>query len=659
MSGRTDRLLRWGAGLFLVAFGFLPIVAWVPGGHDGSLYLEPLIALGPDIVLVLGVGLILAIASRPVPGLWRPALLEGAHAACHRHPGRTALALGLVSLGLYGVIAIVVFSGKPLSIDELLQVWHGRILASGRLWIPVPELPEFSRTLHMVDLDGRRFSQFPIGGPAMLALGTLVGAEWLVGPVFGALSVMLAWQLVRRLEPTGGVALGAALTFACAPFTAFLAASHMNHVTVLTWLLVAMVGLERSTRDATAPPWASLVTGLGLGMAATIRPLDAVVFALPAGAWLLARAWRLRQVSGLLLAGLGVAVPVGLLLLANRATTGDPLTFGYQALWGPAHGLGFHTSPLGVSHPPLAGLEMVSRYFLRLQLFLFEAPFPSLLPAAMALLLTPRLHAFDRYLLVTAGLLVGCYAAYWHDGQHLGPRFMYPLLPVLTLWSARFLGALRARHAGIGYRTVVFAAVTACLPLAILNAGLLRAREYRAGQQTSRMDLDGLAVAQGVTGAVVLVRESWGAELIARLWARGISASDTEVLYRWVDTCLLTEAVSALEREGVAGAEALARLQPLLSDAGRVVRSGSTEDPTLMALPGARYTPTCLRYIAEDRRGFSSFTPFILSGESGNLILRDLRGHRDRIGRLTAGRRTYLLRPTSAETAAPLRLLPY
>lgn len=656
MSGRADRVLRWGAGLFLLAFGFLPIVTWVPGGPDGTAH-AAVLALGPDVVLVLGVGLILAIASRPIPGLWRPDLLAPGVAACHRHPGRTALLLAAAALALYATIALTVFSAKPLSIDELLQVWHGRILASGRLWIPVPELPEFSRTMHMVDLEGRRFSQFPVGGPAMLALGTLAGAEWLVAPMFGAVSAALAWQLFRRLEPSGGVAPGAALLFAAAPFTAFMAGSHMNHVTALTWLLVAMVGLERATRGGAPSPGAGLVTGLGMGIAATIRPLDAAVFALPAGMWLLWRAWQSGRAGVLLLAGVGVAIPVGLLLLANRATTGDPLVFGYQALWGSAHDLGFHASPLGVTHTPLTGLERVSRYLLDLQVVLFEAPFPSLLPAALALLLASRLTAFDRYLLITAGLLLGGYWAYWHDGQHLGPRFLYPLLPVLALWTARSLGALRARHAGIAYRTAVFAAGTAVLPLAILNATLLRAREYRAGQQTARMDVDRLAAAQGITGALVLVRESWGAELLARLWARGIPAPKAEVLYRWVDTCLLTEAVAALERDGVRGPAALARLEPLLGNAHRVVRAGLTPDPTLMALPGTRYGADCLARIREDRLGFTAYTPFILAGTGGNLFLRDLR---DRNGTLPAetGRPRFLLRPGSAETGAALEFRP-
>ena len=42
--------------------------------------------------------------------------------------------------------------------------------------------------MHLIDWGGKVYGQFPAGGPGDAALGTLVGAEWLVGPVAGALS---------------------------------------------------------------------------------------------------------------------------------------------------------------------------------------------------------------------------------------------------------------------------------------------------------------------------------------------------------------------------------------------------------------------------------------------------------------------------------------
>ena len=62
------------------------------------------------------------------------------------------------------------------------------------------------------------YGQFPAGGPAMLAIGTLLHIEWLVGPIAGALGVYAFARLLRIIEPRDGIALAALLLFAFAPF---------------------------------------------------------------------------------------------------------------------------------------------------------------------------------------------------------------------------------------------------------------------------------------------------------------------------------------------------------------------------------------------------------------------------------------------------------
>jgi len=643
------RLLRWTAAAALLVFGFLPIVNWIPGGHEAPWFGQRLREGLQDGALVAGTGVLLAILSRRIGWLWRPGWWTPITEAAAARPGRTAVALGLLAFAAYATVAQLVLSGRPLLIDEIIQVWQARVLAGGRLWVPSPEFPEFTSAMHLVDFEGRRFGQFPMGGPAMLALGALLRAEWLVGPAFGAMSVVLLWSLFRRLEARPGIALVATALFAMAPFTVFMAGSHMNHVTTLTWLLVAMVGLARATGTDAPRLRDGFLAGLGLGIAATIRPVDAMAFALPAALWLLHQAWRTRRMGALLASGLGVALPVGLLLAANAATTGHPLVFGYSLMWGSAHDLGFHATPWGEVHTPLRGLELVSLYFLRLQEYFLEAPLPALLPAIVALVLVPGLRAFDRYLLASGGLLVGLYFAYWHDGFFLGPRFMYPLLPVLALWTARSVPALRDRLGGaVAYRAVCLG-LLAAVPLALVSAGLVRARQYRNGLLTMRFDADAAARASGIRDAVILVRESWGAQVMVRMWAVGVPRGESEQLYRRIDTCLLDQALGRLEAEGLHGAPALARLMPLLADSARVESSTLSPDFTERVLPGLVYPPECRARLAEDAGGFTLFAPFLLAGTDGNRYLRDLRERNHLLGPTLRGRPLYLLRPPGSQ----------
>ena len=74
---------------------------------------------------------------------------------------------------------------------------QARIYTSGHLWLPVAAHREFFSILHVVDTGDKVYSQFPPGGPAMLALGELAHAPWLVGPACGAISVALFARLVR------------------------------------------------------------------------------------------------------------------------------------------------------------------------------------------------------------------------------------------------------------------------------------------------------------------------------------------------------------------------------------------------------------------------------------------------------------------------------
>jgi hypothetical protein len=635
---------------------FLPIANWIPGGHDAPWYASVALAWASGTAIVLGLGVALAILSRQLEALWRPKLFQRAVEVWITHPRRTTAVIAVTAFACYWWVARYVLGARPLLIDEIVQTFQAQIFASGALARPAFRYPEFFSSMHLVDTHGRVYSQFPAGGPAMLLLGVLVGMPWLVGPVCGAAAVVAFATYMRRTERRPGVSLGATLLFALAPFAVFMSGSHMNHVPTLMWLTIAVASLSVVVQSDAPQPWIAALSGFGFGMAATIRPVDALAFALPAGSWYLVRAarWPRRWVD-VVAAGLGVALPLLALFWVNTRTTGAPFRFGYEVLWGKSHALGFHKAPWGVSHTPARGLELVNLYFLRLQTYFLETPAPSLVPALCALTLAPRLDRFDRYLLAGSGLLVGIYFAYWHDGFYLGPRFMYPLLPVLAIWSARFLPTIRARwSAGLPYRTVVYGALTS---VAIAGAVLvpLRARQYRNGLLTMRWDADSAAAASGVRDALVLVRESWGAQLVARLWALGVPRPETELLYRHVDACRLEHAIGALEQRGVRDAAALAALRPLLRDSARTIGSPFSPDTTERLQPGTRYSPRCLARIAEDRAGFTLFPPLLLAHGGGNVYARDLHERDSLLVRAFPGRPIYLLRPATARVGEPPR----
>ncbi len=667
--------IRWsvagiGAAVVLAAFGFLPIADWVPGPLRDPRYADRLGEWASGTAIACGAGVVLAILSRRFAWLWPVRPARRAEGWIVRHTTAVLVATAIVAGLAYATIARAVFDGRPILIDEIVQLRQAQIFAAGHLWLPVPPHPEFFSALNMVDIGHRLYAQFPPGGPALLALGVRAGAPWIVNPLFGIASVALVGATLRAAEPDRRIATAATALFAFAPFTLFMSGSYMNHVPALTGILVGAAALLHGMASDRPRPALALVGGLGFGLAATVRPVDALAFAAPAAVWYVARAVRSppRWVDAAA-ALLGVAAPVAGMLWVNAQTTGGSLLFGYEVLWGKAHGLGFHAAPWGQPHTPARGLELISRYVLELQTYLFETPLPSLAPVIGALALSRPLRPADRYLLVSAGLLLGLYFAYWHDGFYLGPRFLFALTPVLALWATRFpvllyrglaRGGLARRgpRARLAFRATAFTLLVSAL-IALGYAIPLRGAQYRANARIERWAGPRVAARAGVHGALVFVREAWQDQVVARLWSLGVSRPQAELLYRAADICRLDSAVTRIESlrdAGTAMEDPFSALAPLLDDSANVVQQLVAPGTVLVVQRGYRYSPRCRVRLEETMAGTVPLAPLQLlpGGGSGddNLYARDL-GARDTI--LLAEHPAvpvYLVRPTSAAAGA-------
>lgn len=646
--------------LFLLAMSLLPFANMLPAGETDPAYLSRMLDWLNGLALCAGVGALAVYITRAQRRTAAAVTETTRTPAVGSEPARDRVFLAVTAVlvfALYATIARFVFSGRPLLIDEIVQVLQARWYAAGHLWMPVPALREFFSIMHLVDLGDKVFSQYPAGGPAMLALGSLVGAEWLVGPAVGAVSVVLFAQLLPYLEPGSSRRWRRWTTvlFALAPFGAFMFGSHMNHATSLMWLLLAVVMLAHATRSDDASPWWALAMGLALGCAATIRPMDGVAFALPAAAWLLFRARRGgRALISLVASGVGVAIPLALLFWVNAETTGSALVFGYDQLWGSQHAIGFHEAAWGPPHTPMRGVELISLYFTQLSTHLLETPFPAVLLIVGSLWLARGLRSLDKYLFWSAGLVTLGYWAYWHEGDFLGPRFLFALFPLCVVWLARFPVYVRAR---LGAASAAWMGVRAGLVaaglLAVVQLVAVRIPSYRNGLTTMRTDIERESARAGVRNALVLVKESWGARLVVRAWALGVPRTATERLYRLVDACRLELAITALEEQGITGEEAERRLRPLLADSSQVIRSTRSPDDTQGMQPGIVYPPLCEEELERDWKGYTHLAPFRLA-QDGNIYARWLPGREAEIMARFPDRDVYLLSRDGPEVRAPL-----
>jgi hypothetical protein len=398
-------------------------------------------------------------------------------------PTLFVLSLSGAVLAVTNLISWLVFRHIPHVQDSVGQVFQGRIFASGRITLPARIDEFFSGYLQIINDGSKMYSQYPFGHSLLLALGTLVHAEWLINPLLGSAEIVVIYFLGRELydERTGRIA---ALLGAASPFLLFMSSEYMNHASGLLFLSLFLLFYFRTIRplrgrQKRSNPADPVLGGLSLAMALNIRPLSALAVSLPFaahGVYLLFKSRRPMLPAFLLLLA-PVLLGIGPYGLYNHLTTGSPLLSGYEAYgrleYGHAGwGLGFGArgfEKLGVFTPLRALVQTASNLnSLNLHLF-FQSPVPALL-LVLLLFLTCTRNPADWLLLASFAALPLSYFFYWYQDLCLGPRFLYEGLASILLLSARGLvefPAFAGRAAGPGAERGVRNAVAIALGLSL------------------------------------------------------------------------------------------------------------------------------------------------------------------------------------------------
>jgi hypothetical protein len=552
--------------------------------------------------------------------------------------------LAILATALYAIAGHLIFGGRPLHVDEITQAIQARIFASGRLWLPTPDPPEFFSALLMVNREGRTFAQFPPGWPLHLALGYLLHAPWLIAPLCGGLAILGLDQLLRATGESGPTRAAALLLFSLSPWVVFNSASWMNHLPTVMWLLIGLALVATAMRPEPGGGWVLPLGGVAFGLAFAIRPVDALAFFVPTACWV-GHARLERRISWIELGGFvaGFAVPVIGVLVFNRATTGAPLLLGYEAQWGPAHRLGFHAAPWGPPHTVARGWGLISGYIRQLQWTMYESPVSALLAPALAIVLTRRWRAVDLVLLAGAGLLSLAYFAYWFEADYLGPRYLFPLAPLIAIWTARLPGALRDRGAWSWVGQAAALAIAVNVVAGMVFGVPDRWRAYASYAPARRWDADSALTAAGIRDGIILVREPWVAQVNSRLVGLGVPRATIERLSRNTDLCILDLTTALLERDRRRWPELAPALDRIMRDSLALTQSSATSDPSARMLPGFRYPDRCRARAQEDRLGTLPLLPLQLTDRAGNLFARDLHERTPLLLANQLGRPVYVL----------------
>lgn len=358
-----------------------------------------------------------------------------------RHWATTlALTASITAIFLGYWIGQAVFEGVPHLEDEVAYVWQARLMAAGDIVIDSPVEPGRFLVPFVIDHEGQRFGKYPIGWPAVLALGERVDARDWVNPLLGGLAVWLTFVLGRRLMgPVAGL-LAALLTLSSAFFwlnVGSLLSHPLGLVLSLAFVLFFWEALEpRAIQRRTFIP--AVIAGLVLGLFALARPFTALGVGIPFGLLslvLLVRGPTPRR-KQILIIGL-VALPIALLhLVWQAAATGDPFLNPYTLWWDydrVGFGAGYGVVPSGhtlkialmnLRHSMWAGVNDLFGWF-GLSWILLPVGLWALRRNGKAVLTSSVFF-----------VLTAWYMSYWIGAWLFGPRYQFEGLYSLTFLTA-------------------------------------------------------------------------------------------------------------------------------------------------------------------------------------------------------------------------------
>ena len=672
----AERRAAMAVALMLVMLGLYPGPAFVLF-RDPAWRTHPIVAQFADerafwvagLVLFVGPAIVVAgMVPRRFDRLWG-ALRSRLDAV----PGRWLMAgtalfttIAAASAGAY------MLSQNPTTSDEIAQLWHARILLTGHLTLPPDPHPEFFAVDNVIDR-GRWYSQFPIGGPAALAIAMPLRATWLLNPLLAGLIVVNVYRFASQVYGTSEARI-AALFCATCPFLLMMSGSYMNHTLVAFLATLALAELPRwAGATGRRQSIGGIVVGLSLGSAIMVRPLDGAIVAAVGGGFMASEAVQHGRARTLLVPVLAGAVPVAALLVANWLTTGDPLLFGYEVLWGENHSLGFHDDPSGNVHTPARALALAIAYVMQLNWALFGWPIAGLVVVGGALVAIGRFSRWELILLLWIELQLIAYAAYWHAGLFLGPRYLFTVVPALLILVARGVVVLAGGVSARARRIVVAGAGASLLSAWLIPSTPVGAlgiiKSVRPVRTAFKMDLDPLVASLRGRSALIFVSETASTRLMRRLWGLGISRPDAARLMADKDHCALLEAtVAEAERDG-SPEERLARLSRTKSYAPSPGVRLQAPDAAFRVSDVESLTPRCRDEGLQDgARGQSiSYGLALLRNEIGAdgritgpiVFVADLAEHNEVLRARFSDRQWYRLEPPGEPGSRVPRLVPY
>ena len=270
---------------------------------------------------------------------WAQETYEQLRATPDRH---IILAFSVVAFVIPALIHWRLLLGADLTDDESVYRFSSKLLLSGRLYADSPPMKLFFDHIFMIN-DGKFYSQYFMGWPALLAPGLALGLPQLMNPLYSALTVPAIFLALRELSGRGAAVIGV-LLFLASPMLHFTAATQLSHTScmfALAWMTYLTVCANRGDSRR----WLHAGIATAFSVAFFIRPTVAVAIGVPL---LFVWAAALRNLDpekrrGAMLAFAAPSLLFALAFLAVNAVQNGSITYvAYERAGDYARENGFH-----------------------------------------------------------------------------------------------------------------------------------------------------------------------------------------------------------------------------------------------------------------------------------------------------------------------------
>ncbi|WP_018500283.1 DUF6541 family protein [Parafrankia discariae] len=390
-----------------------------------------------------------------VPRVWPLRLFRRVRSFRFRSPAGVVAVVALLSFVASLVLRATLYPDGSGDADEAAYILQARMLLEGRLTLDASAVEPFFRPWLTGVHDGRVFTKYLPGWPALLALSQALFGTMTVAPAAAAgVWVVGTYRLARELFDHDWSAVAAAAGVALSPLVLLHTALPLAYAPGAAVLVLASAELLRGAR--TGARAALIGGGAGVGLVLLIRPFDVVLVVLPV---VVLAAGRRRRELGTLLRRSGWAVvgalPLLVVLLAYCwYVTGSPLRMPLSAS-DPLDRFGFGPRRILPSESSFLFTRRLALDALQETLEVAPSWFfggAALIALAVVGVLAPRRRLERLFLIATTGAVLAGYTFWWgsafampglRDG--LGPHYhLAAFTPVVILAAdgARWLWTL-------------------------------------------------------------------------------------------------------------------------------------------------------------------------------------------------------------------------